>query len=427
MNELEYAGQRHSSQYHVSAAVQKTAKALYRFAPLLVLPIAACLLSRSDWMLVGFLAVPLLLLLRGLAHGSPIPTTAINLPLLLLLTMLALSFSISAALELAVPIAAKVLAGVVMLFVLYDFVSSPLDLWRAAGVLAIVGLVLALVVPFTVTGVQLKLFEFDWLDPRLLHSIADTINPNKMAGAMVPLVPLALALVVAGPGGWRIVGAIALMPMLVTLVLLQSRGALLALGFGLILYATLYRRWVLPLVPILLLAGLAYASFSSTRLTDTKLVRSAVESLQFRQALYLRAAQLVAASPLTGTGLGEYSVIAQRDFPMLLSEPTADHSHNLFLQVALDTGVIGLASFFLIGAAAILALWQAYRSKPAKPLVIGVAAALGVMLVHGLVDEIMWGTQPGVILWLILGIAVAFKKIQNGHFAPLTARAARQN
>src|SRR5581483_7111082 len=97
---------------------------------------------------VGLVGATLLCLNRWLALGSPFPGTRLNLPILALLGMLALSFDVTPTPVLAAPIAAKVLAGALLFFVMYDTVGSISDLWRAAGSLALLGLCLALLTPF---------------------------------------------------------------------------------------------------------------------------------------------------------------------------------------------------------------------------------------------------------------------------------------
>jgi putative inorganic carbon (HCO3(-)) transporter len=206
------------------------------------------------------------------------------------------------------------------------------------------------------------------------------------------------------------------MPMLLVLVLLQSRAAIIALGVGLIVYATFYRRWVLPLALVaLVIAGMLHNAYPPAHAIGSPFIDPLLASLRFRQELFGHAFSLFLESPVLGTGLAAYPIIAARDFPIVLGDPTTSHSHNLYLQVALDTGIMGVIAFAVICIIAARLLWRAYRAGVEKDLAIGYLSALVVLLAHGVVDQITWGTKPGLVLWLLLGVAVAIDKLAQAQ------------
>jgi putative inorganic carbon (HCO3(-)) transporter len=390
---------------------------VYRFAPVWVIGIAFLLLSTPERILAGFLGALALLGCRWAALGRPLPFTRINLWLFVLLSMTALSFGVSPAPELAVTAAGKIVAGVMLFFVLVDQVHSRTDLWRAASVLAVLGLLFAFATPVTVNWGGDKLFDWPAFYERAGPPLTHGINANIMAGALAPIVPVACALMLSGRRRERAIGAISFGPIMLILLLLQSRGALLALSTGIAVYLGLYRRWAFLLVPLMLLSVAAVYSLNPN-LTVAGFVRSdksssVTELVRNRPEIWEESGRWIAQSPVVGVGLGAYPVIAERTFPQELKDVTLlSHAHNLFIQIALDTGVVGLVGFLAILMVAIRSLWLAYRSRVERHLAIGMLAAFVIILTHGMVDVIVWGSRAGIVLWLMLAVAVTFDRIE---------------
>lgn len=396
------------------------ARFIYHHALLLSFPFILILLFFERWLIFGFIGGLVLFGLRWIGLGRPLPHTPINLPLLGLLACLALSFRLSPTPNLALSAAAKVYAGVVLLFVLYDHVQSAPDLWRVAAGVALLGLGLALLTPFSVQWMSDKVFGLDVFYSQTWLHLTEPINPNKFAAALAPLVPIALALLGATQPRWRTLGAIALPPMLVILVLLQSRGALVAVVGGVLALFILARRWVLlTLTVVALVVGIMYINstgLAAQEVLSTANPRSALLSIDYRFQLWQQAMPLVLESPIVGTGLAAYPVFAQARFPKMLGEYEFSHAHNVFLQVALDTGILGLVCFVALLIMAILITLRAFRSDRDRSLAIGILASFVVLLIHNLIDQAAWATRPGIIFWIILALAVSLAKSQQATY-----------
>ncbi len=402
-----------------SGLIRRFAVVLDRRASWLAIPIALLLLFPSPWMSVGFIAVLGLFTVRWVAKTRPLPATQANLAILILLAMTTVSFALSPAQDLGVVTAGQVVAGVTIFFVVFDQIHSSTDLWHVAAVLVALGILLVLATPFTVAWSPNKLFGLSEFYNRVWPRLPKTTNPNILAGALAPIVPIALALIVSGERRWRMLGATALAPLIITLVLLQSRGALFALAIGLGIWVALYRRWVVPLIPLALLAALVVNAMIPDGVPLTQVVygnigTSTAGSFVQRQDLWIQAIYLIRASPFVGIGLGAYPRIAPYAWPYSPAQPglIVTHAHNLFLQVALDTGILGLAAFVVVMLLAMRSAWNAYRSDAARHLAIGALAAFAVLWVHGMGDVVVWGTKSSIVLWILLALAIGFDKIR---------------
>ncbi len=87
------------------------------------------------------------------------------------------------------------------------------------------------------------------------------------------------------------------------------------------------------------------------------------------------------------------------------------HAHNLFLQLALDFGILGLITYLATVGLSIYLAWRvAVRSSEFRPLAIGIIAGLAAYHVYSLTDALAPGSKPTIILWLLIGILIALDR-----------------
>jgi putative inorganic carbon (HCO3(-)) transporter len=358
--------------------------------------------------------------LRWLAHRPLVPISRANLPVLILLLMTMVGLVISPAPDMAILTIAQVVASVTIFYALFDQVSSFDDLWRLVGVILIIGVLVAFIAPFTVRWSATKLFGLPAFYEEIWPRIDKVSNPNIVAGALAPIVPLSLALIEKNDRRSRVLGALAISPLIIILILLQSRGALFALLLGVVIWIALHWKWTIPVMIIASSVTLVFLTMmgrvSAIQLLYGSESISSDTSFIQRQDMWAQALYLIRQSPLVGIGLNAYSQVGPVSFPYSPSQPgmVMPHVHNLFLQIALDTGIIGLAAFVVLLGLAIAAAWQAYRAHVERHLAIGLLSAFVVVIAHGFGDVAVWGpSKSSVILWILLGIAFAFDKVRK--------------
>ncbi|HEX9091064.1 MAG TPA: tetratricopeptide repeat protein, partial [Anaerolineales bacterium] len=87
---------------------------------------------------------------------------------------------------------------------------------------------------------------------------------------------------------------------------------------------------------------------------------------------------------------------------MLYPDFVYSYAHNLYLDVLLEQGVLGLASFLLILG---MSFWLAGRDGRNILLRGAVLAGLAVMALHGLADDSLYGTRGTPLLFVLPGLA----------------------
>jgi O-antigen ligase len=145
-------------------------------------------------------------------------------------------------------------------------------------------------------------------------------------------------------------------------------------------------------------------------------------SLQIRFNLWRMGWHLFQQRPLTGFGLislqDQYCHIPC-DNPYWGIAMSTGHLHNNFIQFAVTTGAVGLAAFVLMWTAVFRELAAALRvSGPAlRPVARGgLACAVGFM-VMGLAEYNFGSSVPVTVMWTMLGLALAARRIDGAAAA----------
>jgi O-antigen ligase len=120
-----------------------------------------------------------------------------------------------------------------------------------------------------------------------------------------------------------------------------------------------------------------------------------------RTALWLGALRMVRDHPLLGTGYGTFL----QAWPQYHSDPALDGkptAHNIFLNFAAETGLLGLAAFLAVLAAGFAGLWRRVQAARGAPRDLALWAAVFAATVAIMVQQLFDGT---VLSWH-LGYAV---------------------
>jgi len=277
-----------------------------------------------------------------------------------------------------------------------------------------------------------------WVDPD--STLAGTTrvysylgNPNLLAGYLIPAVLLGAIAMVAWRGMGKLLAAVITLVTLTCLVLTFSRGGwigIVAGGFvflGLLIQGwsqTLpppWRRWTLPG----LLAGTAAAL--AVAVSAVAPLRDRVSSIfsgrddssnNFRINVWSAVVEMIKARPVLGIGPGNDAF--NQVYPFY-QEPgyTALSAYSVFLEISVETGVIGLICFFWLLLVAFSYGWRCLQQLRAQGspesvsgafwLLAAMAAMVG-MLAHGLVDTVWYRPQVSVLWWLLLALVASFDR-----------------
>lgn len=283
---------------------------------------------------------------------------------------------------------------------------------------------------------------------RFMRSHGTFGQPNPYAGYLGLVMPLGLAMLADGLArgskrlawGWALLGGAAAVLMLCAILMSWSRGAWLGAAAGSVAVAlgALYRggrarAWfvaaiallvggllAMGLVPVPSLIGQRISDFVPyLSLTDVR----GVEITDANFAVLERVAHWQAAwgmwtrHPWLGVGIGNYEV-AYAQFRQPLWTEALGHAHNYYLNMAAETGIVGLLAFAVLLCWAILSVWRTIRRSAGWQLgaslgALGMLVHLGVhsvfdnLFVHGIY------LQVALALGLVAGVEWRSNRIES--------------
>lgn len=257
--------------------------------------------------------------------------------------------------------------------------------------------------------------------------ISSFFSPSMLAGYLITVIPLTAGFLI---DNWikkkvLILTVISLSIMFIALVLTKSMGGYLALFFTLIIFFILVVKHsnmpkhilscrIYPTAIIILVIIILTGSFilinRAERLIDlTNPQNSITQRLNYGQATV----RIIKDFPITGVGLGNFGKVYFRyKTPNALD---SNFSHNSFLQIWAESGMLGIAVFFWIIFLFFKLAGNCLKIHDQKGLTIGLISAGTAFLTHNLVDYSYFISQVSFHWWILLGLGISLstKSISN--------------
>jgi O-antigen ligase len=247
-------------------------------------------------------------------------------------------------------------------------------------------------------------------------STAEETNPNQLAASLLLPMVLSMEWIFTGgppwwrPALWRALGAIGATLVIVAIVMSGSRGGVLAALIGFVLTLVFWWRRVPEVRPrvtrviaatlftVIGLGSLIFvllSVFPEGRVADT-LRSDAIQRLIHVQTGSSGRTEIWTTGYLAcerycdwGGGMDSFPVIFDQIFPFSAAAKNVGQdrpAHNVYLELAVETGFIGLTLFGL----AILAEWKLLRSREMRKVGPSVSAALIALLTTNVFEGQIW-------------------------------------
>ncbi|MHB0981150.1 MAG: O-antigen ligase family protein [Thermoleophilia bacterium] len=249
-------------------------------------------------------------------------------------------------------------------------------------------------------------------------------HPNQLAGLLVLILPVALALLL-----WerrfapRLVVACAVSVVGLGLLFTLSRTGWLAAIVGLLVAALLARGrvllWVLAFLAVL---AIAVSAAGATGALEER-ARSTTNLGQFevssRLEFWSASLKMAEQSPVVGVGLANYPE-AYADLNLqgkwYLPGPgfrPPPHAHNLVLTLLAETGLLGISAFFGLLISILVTALRAHRlaDPHTRLLVAGLVGALVAYAVENVADVTFFQNVTQTTFWVEIGCLAALVDI----------------
>jgi O-antigen ligase len=125
-----------------------------------------------------------------------------------------------------------------------------------------------------------------------------------------------------------------------------------------------------------------------------------------RIRLWQEALVAIAQHPVLGVGLGNYIVVARP----LYTTGTPFYAHNLYFDIALEIGLLGL---FIFLALCLYALGQAFQARHHVPFAPALVAVFVLYLAHSLFETALYSLHVTLMLVFSLALALSFSRFRD--------------
>lgn len=420
--------------------------AIVRYELALLVLAAPFLLFPNRWTGLVFGIIVAIWICRWLVFGTPSVRTPLDVPIALLLVTTAVGMYASVDLQTSWPKFWGILLGVAIYYAIVNWVCDSAALRLVSILLLLVGIGAGLV-SLVITDWQVHpIYDVNWVTdhlpsfPNLLpylptggipRGAARTgswerpdccgdlivlVHPREVGGTMAMLLPFAFALALS----WRerlpkLLAAVGALFFASVLYLSQAVSAIVGVGTSLVIllgwrYSRL--RLVIAIASLVVFAAIvvSWEYWLPRALSPGSFVSS---NLVERMRIWLWALESVRNQPFTGVGLNSLDYVLVGLYP-LSALYDVYHAHQLFLQVAADLGLPGLAAFVGILILLWLTVIRGLRSTndvTVRAVQAGAGAGALAYVVFGSFDAITLGAKPGAAFWTMLGLAMAANKI----------------
>jgi len=208
---------------------------------------------------------------------------------------------------------------------------------------------------------------------------------------------------------------------IIGLILTWSRGAWLAaiLGLGVLVATTPARRLgprLLALAAVTAAASpflVAQWTYNTERFGESL----GVDNPLSRLAIWRVVPRIVSDYPVLGTGLSTFGHAYARHVPPPPGLGPPPHAHNIFLNFAAETGVLGLTAFLAFLAVATGNLWRWHTrsgpGSPARTMSAIVIAMFATLMGHQLVDGTVLGSSVGFGFYALIALGAVADQTQE--------------
>lgn len=205
-----------------------------------------------------------------------------------------------------------------------------------------------------------------------------------------------------------------------SLIWTRSLGALLGFMAGAVLLGLLHIRRRRIVLGGLIAAGVAFFIFLSTEPHIREVFTLTDVASQDRMTMWKTAWRITCVHPVIGHGLNTFMANYQRFAPDPHQWPA--YAHNCYLQIAAETGLIGLAVFLWFLLSFFAACFQSLRLNLAPSqrtpeqrahwsMLAGLTAGLTAFLVQSAFDTNLYSLRQAALFWTLAGFSLGISRL----------------
>ncbi len=268
-------------------------------------------------------------------------------------------------------------------------------------------------------GICQYLFGWDtnqaWMDEEMFEDIKMRIystlgNPNVLGEYILLVLPVSIGLMWTRKKAYsKIVYAFISALMFGALILTFSRGCWLGIMLAAAIFITFAagKLWglsliALPVLPMVLPESIINRFASIGNMEDS--------STSYRVYIWMGTLAMIKDFWLSGIGMGQEAFTQVYPF-YSYNGIVAPHSHNLFLQILVESGVVGIAAFLIITILFLRRMMVGYQAGGKGDVISTVITAISAgvcgFLAQGMFDNCFYNYRVMLVFWCVLALGRA--------------------
>lgn len=256
-----------------------------------------------------------------------------------------------------------------------------------------------------------------WVDSEMFEDINTRVystfeNPNVLGEYLLLVIPIAVSMFLAEKNFLKkIVWGLFSCIMVLCLALTYSRGCYLGLLCAASVFVILlnFKFIVFFIVGLILLPFILPKSILN-RFTSIGNMKDS--STSYRVNIWKACVDMINGCKFVPLGQGKD--VFNRIYPIFAyNESIAEHSHNLFLQIIIETGLCGILSFIYMMYRFYQYLFSGIniaKSFCDKVYLIGFVSSMFGFLVQSIFDNSWYNYRVVLIFWMFIGIATSYRR-----------------
>ncbi len=260
-----------------------------------------------------------------------------------------------------------------------------------------------------------------WIDEEMFTDIKVRVysffnNPNVLGEFLVLTIPVMVALI------WnrvreeyKTIFGISLIVMAACMIFTWSRGAWLGMLIAVAAFLAISdKRWIFVGILALVLVPVALYLSGNSAIVERVLSigNTADTSTAYRVSIWRASIKLLKDFWLPGIGVGSDAYKAVYPVYALTGADFALHSHNLYLQFWVETGIIGIVSLLALMKAFIkntfsVSVVRNIKKCDVAKLTVALCAGFIGFMVQGLTDYVWYNYKILMIFWIIIALGIS--------------------
>lgn len=331
-------------------------------------------------------------------------------PLLLVIASFALAIAFSKLFWLSAAIGLFVSGQMALYLLVRAYLTDGRDIKKAIHLTLLVSIIVSSIGIYQYYFTDMDAVAQGWVDGNIYKDIPARVfstlfNPNVLGSYLIFIIATALGCLDYANRQRGIILGVVIAVGITCLLFTYSRGAWLGLAVSVILFLC-WRKEKKYLLGILASPiALVFFDFRHLWSRVNPLTLQYDSSTAYRLEIWETSLKIFQDNPFWGTGMGTvWYYIPQ--YSNSIATFIA-HSHNLYLQLAVEGGFFGLISFLILVGTIMLMNYDVFRnsrSRRHRGIALGLLVGFTGIMVQGFVDAAIIAPQFGMLFWIYSGI-----------------------